>query len=455
MIPLNITEQNILLNLSKDNLIFHQKVFPVEGEKVAELIDGFTKHSDLIIYQSKPFNNTEYLAIGSLFKISAENFDLSKLDEVITNFRDNVTASDTLEKLPLFFGYAKFPSMIKENYWNNFKDNEWVIPQYFIFKKDNKLFCAQNFISDNNIVEFDSIQLMKAQKLIEQIASKSLNADSHPLIEKLSESDSAQWEMKVVKAIEEIRENKLQKIVLARKVEYKISGSVSWSKIFDKLNYDYPDCFNFMIKSGSDYFFGSSPELLGKFEKNIFRTEALAGSINRGLDEYEDTDLALLLSASKKNKKEHEIVIEHLRDNLQSHLFNIEIDETPLIKRLKNIQHLQTKITGKLKEPLKYFHLIKSIFPTPAICGIPTAHSLNKLKELEGFDRGLYSGIIGSFNLFGEADFFVAIRSALISEDKLIAFAGCGLVEESNPKEEFLETELKFQPIISLFTNED
>ncbi|MCA2005112.1 MAG: isochorismate synthase, partial [Ignavibacterium sp.] len=253
----------------------------------------------------------------------------------------------------------------------------------------------------------------------------------------------------------EIKENKLQKIVLARKVEYKISGEINWNKVFEKLNTEYPDCTNFLIKSNQDYFFGSSPELLGKFEKDLFRTEALAGSINRGSDESEDSDLALLLSASKKNKKEHDIVIEHLRDNLQKHLLNIEIDETPLIKRLKNIQHLQTKIFGRLKESTKYFNLLESIFPTPAICGIPTRQSLSELKQLEGFDRGLYSGIVGAFNLSGEAEFFVAIRSALISENKLIAFAGCGIVEESDPDEEYLETELKLRPIISLFNNEN
>ncbi len=108
-----------------------------------------------------------------------------------------------------------------------------------------------------------------------------------------------------------------------------------------------------------------------------------------------------------------------------------------------------------MKESPKYFQLINSIFPTPAICGIPTRQSLNELKTLEGFDRGLYSGIVGSFNLSGDAEFFVAIRSALVSENKLTAFAGCGIVEESNPVEEYTETDLKLQPIISLFSNED
>lgn len=452
---MNNIGQNILIDLKKDDFAFYQIVFPIEGKLVSDLIDAFDRNSDLIIYHSKPSTDTEYLAIGDIFHFDLSNEDLSQLDEFLSTFRDNVLAGETVENLPLFFGYTKFPSVVKEEYWNKFKDNFWVIPQYLIFKKEQNLYCAKNVLTSSTFDELNNKLIEDSRIFITNIIKEEVRIKEKVVIKKLSDDDTLTWKQKVAEAIKDIKENKLQKIVLARKVDYKISGSIDWSSIFEKLNSDYSDCFNFLIKTESGYFFGSSPELLGKFDKDLFRTEALAGSINRGSDEYEDSDLALLLSASKKNKKEHDIVIEHLRENLQNHLFNIEIDETPLIKRLKNIQHLQTKISGRLKDNLKYFQIIKSIFPTPAICGIPTRQSLDELKTLEGFDRGLYSGIVGAFNLFGEAEFYVAIRSALISENKLTAFAGCGIVEESNPEEEFNETELKLQPIISLFSDEN
>lgn len=452
---MNDTGQNILIDLTKDKLTFNQIVFPIEGKQVSDLIDAFDRNSDLIIYHSKPSTHTEYLAIGDLFHFDYSNVDLSHLDELLSTFRDNVSAGDTIERLPLFFGYIKFPSVVKKEYWNKFKDNFWVIPKYLIFNKGQNLFCAQNVLTSSTFDEHNKKFIEESQNFITNIVKEEVRINENVLIKKLSDDDSLIWKHKVAEAIKDIKENKLQKIVLARKVDYEISGEIRWSGIFEKLNSNYSDCFNFLIKTESDYFFGSSPELLGKFEKDLFRTEALAGSINRGSDEYEDSDLALLLSASKKNKKEHDIVIEHLRENLTNLLVNIEIDETPLIKRLKNIQHLQTKISGRLKDNLKYFQVIKSIFPTPAICGIPTQQSLDELKTLEGFDRGLYSGIVGAFNLFGEAEFYVAIRSALISENRLTAFAGCGIVEESSPEEEFNETELKLQPITSLFSDEN
>lgn len=452
---MNNSEQNILTDLTKEDLIFHQIVFPLEGKKVSELIDDLDRNSDTLIYYSKPFTDTEFLAAGKLFQFENQISNLSELDALIYNFRENVTAGDLVDFIPIFFGYVKFPSTFKEKIWSNFKEVSWFIPEFLIFKQEDKLYCAQNFLSYTPQDDLNSKHTAEVQNFIKELARKSLTEKSSASIKKISDDDFPMWKNKVIESVNEIKENKLQKIVLARKVDYQISGKVIWNYVFEKLNSEYPDCLNFLIKSHQDYFFGSSPELLGKFEKDLFRTEALAGSINRGSDEYEDSDLALLLSASKKNKKEHDFVIEHLRDKLHQHLINIKIDETPLIKRLKNIQHLQTKIFGKLKEWPKYFQLIDSIFPTPAICGIPTKQSLNELKILEGFDRGLYSGIIGSFNLSGDAEFFVAIRSALVSEDKLTAFAGCGIVEESNPDEEFNETELKLQPIISLFNNEN
>jgi len=129
----------------------------------------------------------------------------------------------------------------------------------------------------------------------------------------------------------------------------------------------------------------------------------------------------------------------------------IEIDEKPIVKKLSNIQHLQTAVKGSLKHGANMFDVVSSLFPTPAVCGIPKDFSLQIIEENEDFDRGLFAGLIGWFNTEGFGDFNVAIRSALIKENKLYIYAGCGIVEGSNPVEEFEETQLKLKPILSLF----
>ncbi len=223
--------------------------------------------------------------------------------------------------------------------------------------------------------------------------------------------------------------------------------------IYSDLDQKYPTCTNFLIKSGESIFFGSTPELLARFSGNQFFTEALAGSIMRGENSTEDARLENELLMSKKNKVEHDLVTDHIKTSLQNFLEKIEIDENPTVKKFSNIQHLQTNVKGILKQDSNIFDIITALFPTPAVCGIPKEKSLQLIKDTEEFDRGLFSGLIGWFNFNGYGEFNVAIRSALINKNTLYTFAGCGIVEDSNPDDEFEETNLKLKPILSLFDN--
>ena len=130
---------------------------------------------------------------------------------------------------------------------------------------------------------------------------------------------------------------------------------------------------------------------------------------------------------------------------------NITLSERPSVKRLKNIQHLLTKIAGDLKPDTSAMNILRELHPTPAVCGFPKDAALNLIKKIENQRRGLYSGIIGWFNLNNEGEFAVAIRSAVTYGNKLVAFAGSGIVEGSEPDAEFEETEMKLKPILSLF----
>jgi menaquinone-specific isochorismate synthase len=95
--------------------------------------------------------------------------------------------------------------------------------------------------------------------------------------------------------------------------------------------------------------------------------------------------------------------------------------------------------------------ILSELHPTPAVCGYPKETALNLIKKIENQRRGLYSGIIGWFNPNNEGEFAVAIRSAVTYGNKLIAYAGSGIVEGSEPDAEFEETEMKLKPILSLF----
>ena len=121
------------------------------------------------------------------------------------------------------------------------------------------------------------------------------------------------------------------------------------------------------------------------------------------------------------------------------------------LKKLHNIQHLHTVLNSELVEDTNMFEIIEAIYPTAAICGEPRDKALSLIKKIEDYKRGLYSGLIGYFNLNDEGEFVVGIRSALLHENKLFAYAGCGIVEGSDPEKEFQETELKLKVDFVLF----
>ena len=116
---------------------------------------------------------------------------------------------------------------------------------------------------------------------------------------------------------------------------------------------------------------------------------------------------------------------------------------------MKNVQHLQTPITGELGQDEHILNLVARLHPTSAVAGTPTDKAMKVISEMESHDRGWYSGPIGWINSKGDGEFYVALRSALVKDEEAHIFAGGGIVSESHPDTEWEETELKLQPIIS------
>lgn len=207
-------------------------------------------------------------------------------------------------------------------------------------------------------------------------------------------------------------------------------------------------------KESNSIFFGSSPEKMFSLKDKKLETEALAGSSARGLNIEDDLINESNLLLNPKELCEHKNVFSFLINSLKNFSDEISYSSNPQIKKLSNIQHLQTPITAILKDEIDILELLKVLHPTPAVCGLPQKNALELIKDLEYFDRGLYAGIIGWYNAKKRAEFVVSIRSALLKDNTITAFAGCGIVEGSNPVTEFYETELKLKPILSLLENE-
>jgi len=126
--------------------------------------------------------------------------------------------------------------------------------------------------------------------------------------------------------------------------------------------------------------------------------------------------------------------------------------DTRRVRKLANVQHLQTPIHATISEPRHVLEFVEALHPTPAVGGLPPEEALQTIRETEGFDRGWYAAPVGWIDGDGNGTFAVAIRSAIAREQTATLFAGAGIVADSDPDEEYDELQLKYQPILDELT---
>lgn len=178
----------------------------------------------------------------------------------------------------------------------------------------------------------------------------------------------------------------------------------------------------------------------------------LAGSAARGVDALSDQDAAARLATSTKDLDEHHFALESLMTSLRPHARTLIASELPFTLKLPNLWHLASDIEGTLTDGSSSLDLIAALHPTAAVAGTPTSSALALIAELEPFDRGRYAGPVGWVGADGDGEWAVALRSAQVDDSgDITAWAGAGIVADSDPEKELAETRMKFRPIVEAF----
>ncbi|CPR12090.1 isochorismate synthase DhbC [Mycobacterium bohemicum DSM 44277] len=210
-----------------------------------------------------------------------------------------------------------------------------------------------------------------------------------------------------------------------------------------------------LTAAGGDYrgaaLVGASPELLVARSGDRVLCRPFAGSAPRAADPGADAANAEALAASAKDRHEHRLVIESMREALEPLCHELAIADEPELSRTAAVWHLCTPITGRLRETsTTAIDLALSLHPTPAVGGVPTDAAERLIAELDG-DRGFYAGAVGWCDAGGDGRWVVSIRCAQLSADRrtALARAGGGIVAESDPDDEVAETTTKFATILN------
>jgi menaquinone-specific isochorismate synthase len=269
--------------------------------------------------------------------------------------------------------------------------------------------------------------------------------EKNPLINSI-EVDGEQWKHVVEKVVNNLT-GALKKVVLARECRLVFKEEIQTEFVLDQLLSEQSNSYIFALEAGDNCFIGASPERLVKKTGNKVLSTCLAGSIPRGENERKDQLLGEKLLADEKNRTEHQYVVHMIQSALEMVCEKVDIPTAPSLMKMRDIQHLYTPVKGILKETESLIELIRLLHPTPALGGFPKDLAVEKIREEEQLDRGLYGAPLGWMDYRGNGEFAVSIRSGLIQKNEASIFAGCGIVANSNVESEYKETAMKFRPM--------
>jgi len=260
---------------------------------------------------------------------------------------------------------------------------------------------------------------------------------------------TVEWQAEVAGAVGAIVEGSIRKVVLARSVQVLSERATDSLGLVHHLALANPSCYIYAAVINDAAFVGASPELLLAQRGREIRINPLAGSARRGKGD-DDVAAGRALLASAKDQAEHAMVVDDLVARLGSLTDRLDHPDGPTLRRMATVQHLSTEIEGTLCDGVTTFDVLASIHPTPAVGGTPRAEALAFIDKAEGIDRGWYAGGIGWVDPAGAAQVALALRCALVNGVSSRLFAGNGIVAESDPAAELIETRLKFQPLLTL-----
>ena len=250
----------------------------------------------------------------------------------------------------------------------------------------------------------------------------------------------------------------LRKVVLARALELSADSPLDPLAVLDRLMAADPDATAYLadLSPAGDRFagtvlVGASPELLVARRGDQVTCQPFAGSASRATDPAVDADHRDGLAASAKDRHEHQLVVETMREALAPLCSHLDVAARPQLSSTAALWHLSTPIRGTLRRTsTTALDLALALHPTPAVGGVPTVDARDLIAELEGA-RGFYAGAVGWCDGRGDGRWVVAIRGAQLSADRRAALAhsGGGIVAESDPDDELAETTTKFRTILA------
>jgi anthranilate synthase component I len=248
------------------------------------------------------------------------------------------------------------------------------------------------------------------------------------------------FEAAVQKARQYIIDGDAMQIVLSQRlsVPYQ-SEPIDLYRALRSLN---PSPYLYFLNLGDHHVVGSSPEILVRLEDEQVTVRPIAGTRPRGLNDADDQALEADLLSDPKELAEHLMLIDLGRNDAGrvSQTGTVSLTEKMIVERYSHVMHIVSNVEGQLKKGMTAMDVLRATFPAGTVSGAPKIRAMEIIDELEPVKRGIYSGAVGYLSWSGNMDTAIAIRTAVIKENRLYIQAGAGIVYDSIPANEWAET---------------
>ncbi len=271
---------------------------------------------------------------------------------------------------------------------------------------------------------------------------RTIRPDDRPLAIRSNFSKSGFAEI-VRKAKEYIKCGDIIQVVLSQ--AFRTGLTVGAFDVYRALRSINPSPYMFYLNCKEFKLVGSSPEVHVRCEDGRAMLRPIAGTRPRGKDEAEDASLEQELLRDPKERAEHLMLVDLGRNDLGRvcDYRSVRVPEFMTIERYSHVMHIVSLVEGRLQKGKSVYDLLRATFPAGTMSGAPKVRAMEIIDELENQKRGFYSGVVGYFSFSGNLDSCIAIRTILIKHKTAFVQAGAGIVADSDPAREYLETQNK------------
>ena len=455
-----IKDDREILNLI-DNFLNEKNSFifeSVEKGKIRGRYTIFGKNPDKIW----EFNNKNSYLIKNKIKKKIKGDPEKIIEKIIEEFKFK-TPTELPPICSLISGYFSYDSIrYIEKIPNKCKD-DLRLPDVRLLKPrtviihDNlkkKIFYIINIFNDEKITNYRNKYFKIESEINDLLIQASLNKinsykNTNANIVVTSNTSKNKFLNMVNKAKKYIKIGDIFQVVLSQRFEAKLTKKPL--DIYKKLRVTNPSPFMYFFNFPDFQIIGASPEILVRLRDNKITVRPIAGTRPRGKNPKEDDVFVKDLLQDKKELSEHLMLLDLGRNDAGkvSKVGSIKVTESFMIEKYSHVMHIVSNVMGVYNKKYSKFKTLLAGFPAGTVSGAPKIRAMEIIDELESTRRKVYAGGIGYFSANGEFDTCIALRTAVVKNNKFYVQAGAGIVADSSPVKEYEETVNKAKALLS------